>query len=118
MACCVKDCTFTVNGSAVNIYGFTITDEGQQEINVSTFESVVDAWLSCGQAGSITFNSFRDLNIERGDTGIAYSANVCGDAYTGNCTCTSFTLGPIDRTAGDTPRMTYVARLESITYPS
>jgi hypothetical protein len=113
MACCVRDCTFSVNGSSVDLYSFQVTDEAQQVHNVSTFESVVDAYLACGQAGGVTFSSFAPIGVAQGDTAITWSANVCGDAFTGNCACTSFSFAA-DRTNADVIRYNYTTRLESI----
>jgi len=85
--CCGTDVSMTLNGYTDGIFSFGL-NLGTNEIDVTQFTSgPAGDTLACRQEAFITVNSYCIMpGLSLGDTGIAWSADVCGSAISGTGT--------------------------------
>ena len=110
MACCGINAGITYDSITDDIHSYSISIDGNP-IDVTTFDSVGDAgdWLTCRQNASLVVNTYAYITgVEKGDTGIVWSANVCGTTISGTCTCTNISV-PVD--VSSPPTITYTNRI-------
>ena len=109
MACCGTDCSITVGGETSGLHQFSI-NIGGEAVDVTTFDSgTAGDWLSCREDATLTVQTYVIINgISKGDTGIAWSAVVCGTTISGECTCTQIDI-PVD--AKGVPTLTYTFKI-------
>ena len=109
MACCGTDCSITVGGETSGIHTFSI-NIGGEAIDVSTFDSGESGdTLSCRSDATLVVNSYAFINgVNNGDTGVAWSAVVCGSTISAEATCTSIDI-PVSATG--VPSLVYTFKI-------
>jgi hypothetical protein len=95
MPYCSKDCTVTVGSEVCSTATYFDINVNSAEIRYYTTNDQTDGYgnvVTCRKEGTITVRSVDPIeDVEAGDTGLAFAANVCSTLFACNSvSCTTF----------------------------